>query len=115
MQVGFADDLHQRDTGPVEVHETDLDAILGRPMEETTGVFLDVDAGDPGAAERSSRLEFKVTTDAERQIVLRNLVSLGEIGVDVVLAVEFTERRDFAVEGETGQDAELDRGAIDDR
>ena len=73
-------------------------------MDEAAGVLLDVDAGDPGSP-RLAADELEVSVDRQREIVLRNLVALGQVGVEVVLAVELAEGRNLAVERDAGQDA----------
>ena len=45
---------------------------------------------------------------ADRQVVLRNLVVLGHVRVEVVLAVELALRRDLAVEHQAGEGDEFE-------
>lgn len=46
---------------------------------------------------------------------MRDLIGFGEIGVEVVFAVEFGERSDGAVQIEGGFDGGFDSGGIGDR
>src|SRR5207302_11515380 len=52
---------------------------------------------------------------AHREVVLADLVALGEVGVEVVLAVELGELLDLAVERHGRGQEQLDRPAVDDR
>ena len=53
--------------------------------------------------------------DAERLVVLGDLVALGQVGIEVVLAVEDGVLDDLAAEGVAEQDRHLDRAPVRDR
>jgi hypothetical protein len=71
-------------------------------VDQLPGVFLEVGAGD---ADLLAALDFDPALARERQVVLRDLVVLGQVGVEVVLPVELRVRRDRAVERERGAQA----------
>ena len=77
-------------------------------MDEPAGVLFDVDAGDASTPRLAPGDELEVSVDRQWEVELRNLVSLGQVRVEVVLAIEFAEGRDRAVERDPGQDRGLD-------
>ena len=83
-------------------------------MQQAAGVLLDVDAADADALLPRAGLDVDVTVDVQRQVVLRDLVALGQVGVHVVLAVEFRGLGHLAVEREPDGDAELDGATVGD-
>ena len=103
--VGLADDLHQRRAAPVEVHQRvvgAVDAARGAAgVDQLARVLLHVHPGDAhpvGAA--VLQLHVQMPADAQGQVVLRDLVGLGQVGIEVVLAVEDGALGDAAVEGQ---------------
>ena len=52
---------------------------------------------------------------AQRQVVLADLVALGQVGIVVVLAVPLGEAGDLAVQGQGRLDGKLDRAAVHHR
>jgi len=54
------------------------------------------------------------TTLRERHVVLRNLIILGHVRIEVILAVELRERRNFGIECNASRDHMLDRFFIGD-
>ena len=59
-QVRFADDLHQGNTGAVEIDEADQCSASFVPVDEAPGVFFDVDARDsrlPGLDRRGDEFQ----------------------------------------------------------
>ena len=82
-------------------------------MEQFPRVFLEVDAGDAATARLAFDVEFEVTVATEGQVILRDLVALGQVGIEVILAVELGEFRNLAVQGERGPDRALDRAPVD--
>ena len=88
--------------------------MLNRPfMLQLAGVLFEVHSGDSAAPGLAFDVELEATVTAEWQIVLRNLIALGQIGVEVVLAIELRELGDLAVQRECGTDGRLDRPPVD--
>src|SRR3712207_7650272 len=58
---------------------------LFRSVDQLGGVLLQVDAMQPHVAEAAA--------GAQRDVVLGDLVALGEVGIEVVLAVEDRDRK----------------------
>ena len=118
--VGLADDLHQGSAAPVEVHQRvvgPVDAARGPAgVHQLARVFFHVHPGD-AHPEGAAVLQFHVQmpADAQRQVVLRDLVGLGQVGIEVVLAVEDGALGDPAVEGQGDARGVLHRLLVDHR
>ena len=111
--VGLADDLEQRRAGAVEVHARLVAALV---VGGLAGVLLEVraaDAHDLGLAVVAVDLDAAV--EAERLVVLADLVALREVGIEVVLAVPLRELGDVAAQGESRADGQPDRLAVEHR
>ena len=106
--VRLGDDLQQRHPGPVQVHQRVQPrmCVLARVLFQMGAV--DADAFD--AAVRLVDLHQAVA--AQRQLVLRDLIALGQVRVVIVLAREDRLLRDLAVERQPRADRCLDRGAV---
>jgi hypothetical protein len=67
-------------------------------MKTLASVFFHVDAGDSNALSAASTGDFDIAVLGKRLIVLRNLVALGEVWIEVILAREDRVLADLAVE-----------------
>ena len=72
-------------------------------------------APDPHPLGGSLFKDLKPAVRCHRQIVLRNLVALGQVRVEVILAGELVHRIDGAVQRQPHQDGLFDRFLIDHR
>ena len=92
--VGLGHDLHERRARPVEVDEADL-AARRRPSAWTSlAVSSSRCARVIADRERPvRRLEREPAERRERQVVLADLVALGQVRVEVVLAIPAGRRR----------------------
>ena len=63
--IGFADDLHERRAGAV-----DVDQAVSITMQEARGIFLEVDAGDANAPDLPVMLDGEIAVFTERDVVL---------------------------------------------
>lgn len=114
-EVGFGDDFHEWDAGAVDVDEGVALAGFVVAVEESCGVFFEVDAGDADASlAKVVGVDVEPALLAEGHVVLGDLVALHEVWVGVVFAVEFGECGDGHVEGESGADGPVDGGLVDD-
>ena len=105
-EVGFRNDLNQRDAAAVEVDQRPGKALV---VDQLASVFLNVDAGDADPLLFPIHQDIQVAVFAQRDIKLADLVRLRQVGVEIVLAVLFADRVDGAAEGI----AHLDR-VVDD-
>ncbi len=110
-------DLHQRDPGPVVVHQRILRAVDppgGADVHRLAGVLLqvhplDLDADRPlVAGVRVSHHDVQPPVDAQRLVVLRDLVVLRHVRVEVVLPREPGLNGDRAVQRQPDLDRVLD-------
>ena len=115
-QIGLADDLTQRRAGPIQIDSRVAGA--GRlVMHALSRILLEMDASDPDVPRqgplRIDHLEGALRREGE--VELRDLIALGEIGVEVVLPIPLRERRDLAAEGQRRPDGELEGRPIHHR
>ncbi len=101
-QVGLGHDLHQRRAAAVEVHDACLggmDATRRAGVDELGGVLLQVHTVDAHLAQAA--------VAGQRNVVLGDLVALGQVGIEVVLAVEDRTRRQLAAQGHADHEPEV--------
>ena len=100
-EVGFGDDFEERGAGAVEVYDGVGDGVAaGGFVEEFSGVFFQMRAADADVFRAVVCGDLKDAVVAEGEVVLGDLVILGEVGVIVGLAVPLGVFGDLAVEGE---------------
>src|SRR5579859_1894620 len=110
----MADDLHQGHAGPVVVHEGMgrlVDPAAPADVGRLARVLLEMGAQDPHPP-ATRRLQPAV--DVDRLVVLGDLVVLGHVRIEVVLAVE-DRRLHLAVQRRADPHGVLDRGAVQHR
>ena len=72
----------------------------GGIVNQLAGIFLHVDAGDADAFGTAVHIDVQVALDGDGQFVLGYLVSLGQVGIEVVFAGKPAVRRNGAVGGQ---------------
>ncbi len=102
-QIRFPDNFHQWHAGAVEINQADLRAASVNLVDQAPGVLLDVHACNASALFLARGDELQRSIDAQRQVVLRDLVPLGQVRVHVILAVHLAVRRDLAVQRQSRQ------------
>ncbi len=110
MQIRLGDDLSQRCSAAVEVHSAAVSAVdpaARSGVDELRGVLLQVHPMDTDVPE--------ATGAAQRHVVLRDLVALGQVGIEVVLAMELGPRRDLAAQGLADHDPVVHRLGVHHR
>ena len=107
--VGLADDLDQRRAAAVQV-EIGVRGGVGKPLVQALArIFFHVHARDADLLRSAvGRWHLDPAVLGQRLIELRNLVALGQIGIEVVLAREDGALAHLAVERQRGQRGELD-------
>ena len=109
-QVGLGHDLRQRRAAAVEVHDAQVRAVnapAGADVAELGCVLLQVHALDAHLAETASA--------AEGLVVLGYLVALGQVRIEVVLAVEDRARRELGAQREADHQPEVHSALVCDR
>jgi hypothetical protein len=79
---------------------------------QLAGVLFQVDAGQPtppAARAVLLRRDLEPAAGAERQVILADLIVLGQVGIIVVLAVPLGERRDLGMERDGGLQSQFER------
>ena len=102
--VGLGDDLGERRAAAVEVDDRGVRAVdpaARADVDELRRVLLEVHAVDAHVAEPPAA--------AQRLVVLADLVALGQVGIEVVLAVEDRARRELGAERQADHQPEVDR------
>ncbi len=62
-----------------------------------------------------ARRNFDIAAFAERRFVLADLITLGQVGIEVALAVEDRARRDLAVRRKSGPNRQFDDAPVEHR
>ena len=114
--VGFRDDFEQRRSGTVEI---DPRLALEVLVQRLAGVFFQVGTRQ---IDRFLRLVFALAKlDAElaandyRQLELADLITLGKVGIKVILARENRLGRNFTLDGEAEADGAFHRAFVEHR
>ena len=82
-------------------------------MVEFAGVFLHVDAPDADALPRAADLDLDLAVLGDGQFVLGDLVALGQVGVEIVLAREAALAGDGAAGGERHAQGVVHHGPVE--
>ena len=111
--VRLRHDLHQRHAGAVEI-----DIGLGRMlvMQALARILLQMQAGDADFAGLSfGKVEHDRALAHHRLGILGDLIAGGQIGVEIVLAVEHRAQIDLRVQAQAGAHRLLDADLVDHR
>ena len=92
-QVGLGHDLHERRAAAVEVDDARLGAVDAARWRRRGRASPRPPRGARGGCARR-----RGARRGKRDVVLADLVALGQVGIEVVLAVEDRARRDLAAE-----------------
>jgi hypothetical protein len=110
--VGFGDDFQQRRAGAVEV---DAGLALIVLVQRLAGVFFEVRACQVHLVRLVADEELDRAALHHRRFVLADLVALGQVWVEIVLAREDRQRRDGRPHRQAEADRTLDRAAVHHR
>ena len=110
--VGFGDDLEQRRAGTVEVDAGLTGVIL---VQRLAGVFFEVCAGEVHPVRDIAHHEIDSAALDHRRFVLADLVALGQVGIEIVLAREDRVVRDLRAHRQSEADRALDRTSVHHR
>src|SRR6185369_861913 len=105
--VRFGDDLQKRSAGPVQVDAGAAPQPRHIAVHQLAGILFHVDSGDTDTFPDSFDLDVQMPVLADREFVLADLVSFGEIRVEVVLPGEDRAGGNSAMGGQTGLDCKL--------
>ncbi len=113
-EVGPAHDLHERDAGAVVVDQRVIgfvDAPAASDVDGLAGVLLHVRALDAD----TESVDLERSVDADRLVVLADLIVLRHVRVEVVLPVEHRAVRDRALQRLADAQRELHRPLAEHR
>ena len=113
-QVGLGHDLDERHAAAVEIQVGGAGRVGEAVMERLAGVLLHVHAGDADGHDAAVGREADGPARRERPVVLRDLIPLGQIGIEVVLPREDRLGMDAAAQGQGGARRELHGAAVQD-
>ena len=104
----LGDDLHQGHAATVEVDQAPARerSPSGYFVEQLAGVLLQV---EPMDAHGVPRRQGDAAPLGQGLVVLADLVALGQVGIEVVLACEHRPPPDFAAEGQRQPYGQIDR------
>ena len=110
--VRLGDDLHQRYAGAVEIDERQCRALV---VQRLAGVLFQMQPLDPdGGALTAGEFDRDLALAHDRRLVLADLISLRQIRIKVVLAVEHRAQIDLRIEAEPGAHRLPDAFLVDD-
>jgi len=113
--VGFADDFDQRRAAAVEVHVGITVGVLEAVVDALARVVFHVDARHADALRDAVHHDIDAAVLPQRLVVLRNLVALGQVRIEVVLARKARFRANPAVQRQRPFDRQFHRLAAQHR
>src|ERR1700678_2234739 len=86
-------------------------------MDILARVFFDMDSRESHSARVAirGRRQIDIATFADRSFVLTNLITLGQVGIEIAFAIENRVRRDSTMRGQSSSNSQFDRSAIEYR
>ena len=109
-ELGLGDQFHQRHAAAVEVNAAEI-----RVVDALGHVLLEMDARDADPPRPPALGHVEMAAEADREGVLGDLVVLGDVGIEVALAVELADAGDLAVEQHAGHGAQAHGLAVEGR
>ena len=114
--VGLGDDLGQRRATAVQVDISAGGGVRESLVETLAGVLFHVQAGDADALCSSvGRGNLDESMLGDGLVELRDLVALGQVGIEVIFAGEDGALTHLAVDGQRGQRGKLDGLLVEHR
>jgi hypothetical protein len=114
-QVGLADDLDERRAAAVQVEIGMLVGVGKAVVQALARVFFQVHAGNADLPRAAGGWNFDAAELGKRFIVLRDLVALGQVGVEIILAREDRALVDAAVQCHGREHGKLHRLSVQNR
>ena len=79
------------------------------------GVLFQMQARNANPFARAIRIDFEPAFGGQRQLVHRNLVALGQVGIEIIFAGEARTRLNIQVQRERSAQGKLDGAAVEHR
>ena len=113
--VRLGNDLDQRRAAPVVVNVALRGGVREAFVHVLRGVFFHVQARDADAFAAPTKIELEPPAKRDRQLILRNLIALGQVRIEIILTGEARDGLHFQVERERSANRKLERAAIQHR
>ncbi len=110
-EVGLAHDLDERSAGAIQIDE----GVPPHAVYVLAGILFHVDARDPRASHFPLDVDVEMPGRGQRLFVLADLIALGQVRIEVVLAREDAGLVELAAERPRGAERELDGPSVQDR
>jgi hypothetical protein len=110
--VGLRDDFHQRAARTVQIDKAHAGVLV---VKRLAGILFEMKPLDTYLDGAAIDIDVDRALAHDRLLVLRNLVALGKVGVEVILAVEDRTAVDLRLEAQTGTHRLLDAEFVDHR
>ena len=114
-EVRARDDLDEGHAAAVEIEPGPIAGISDPFVQRLAGVLLEVHAGDSNPPSAVPVTPGRLAVHANRAVVLRDLVALGQVGVEIALPRKDRYRRNPAAQGQCGAHRQFDHAAIQHR
>src|SRR5690625_3721536 len=117
MNNRFGHNLHQRNASAVKVNERIVVKVIEFPdiLLEVNPVQFDKTVLAHDISRRSRKFEFDLSAEADRLIVLRDLIIFWIVRIKIVFPIPFADRGDFAAEQKARSDNLIERLFVHDR
>src|SRR5690606_6647035 len=96
-QVGIADDFDEWGARSIQIH----DRLPAAPVHVLPGVFFQMNAGDAHRLPLSVDVYVEPAAGGERRVVLADLIALGQVRIEVLLAGELAYSVDIAAQSQS--------------
>ena len=113
-QIGMRHDLDEWRAAAVEVDVRVAMRIRESFMQRLPRIFLHVDANDPDAPRLPRARILEGAFGRQRLLILRNLITLRQIGIEIVLPRENRPLLHRAGQRQRGLDRKIDRSPVQD-
>ena len=114
-EVRLAHDLHQRRPRTVQVDQAVVLARVVAAMQQLGRILFEMHPHDSSPLSLAIQVDLQPAVAGDRQVVLRDLIALDQVGVGVVLPIELVALVDGAIQGQTGEDRGIDSRLVDHR
>ena len=114
-QVRFGDDFRERHAAAVVIDIAVAIRVRKALVDILCGVFLEMQPRDADFFRRPIMLEFQPPVRGQRQFVHGNLITLGQVGIKIILSRKARILLDAQIERQRGAQGQLQSALIEHR
>src|SRR4029077_2838423 len=114
-QVRLGNNFDQRNSAAVEIDVAPAVGIRKTFVETLARVIFHVQAGDADGLFLAADFNFERAQGGQRQLVHRDLIALGQIGIEIVFARKSRAGLNFAPDRKRRSQSQLQRALVEDR